>query len=271
MFSRGWRENVRAFPLRELHGQVTDAAAAGVNQHALAWLQLGGVEQRLPRGQRSQRHCRRADVMKRVRFEREFRFANDDIISVRAVAGWIRQAVNLVADFESGHASTEFLDYSGQVPSENEREFMRPEVFHFAFTNFPIDRVHSGRVNADEKFARLWLRTRRIFVVQDFRSAIVVNSNRFHGLRLRAGRFFLGRCACVFDNCFDCCAHWSISPSTWPRLLRASESAAVEAAASTECHRIRFAVLRASWQLAYLSCFDVRCGLMPTPCAAQLL
>ena len=40
---------------------------------------------------------------------------------------------------------------------------MRPEVFHVPFTNFPIDRVHSGRVDADENFTRLWLRTRRIF------------------------------------------------------------------------------------------------------------
>src|SRR5204863_9308365 len=90
------------------------------------------------------------------------------------------QAVNLVADFKSRHASTEFLDYSGQVPSENKREFMRPEVFHVAFTNFPIDRVHSRSVNADENFIGLWLRTRRIFVAQDFRSAVVVNSNGFH-------------------------------------------------------------------------------------------
>src|SRR6266446_4721561 len=102
------------------------------------------------------------------------------MISVRAVARRIRQAVYLVADFESRHASTEFLDYSGQVPSENEREFMRPEVFHVTFTNFPIDRVHSGRVNADENFARLWLGTRCVFVAQDFWSAVVVNSNRFH-------------------------------------------------------------------------------------------
>src|ERR1700736_812679 len=114
--------------------------------------------------------------MKRVRFEREFWFANDDIISVRAVASRIRHAVNLVADFELGHASTEFLDYSGQVPSENEREFMRPEVFHVAFTNFPIDRVHTRSVNADENFARLWLRTRRVFVLKDLRSAVFVNS-----------------------------------------------------------------------------------------------
>ena len=84
---------------------------------------------------------------------------------------------------------------------------MRPEVFHVAFTNFPIDRVHSGCVDADENFTRLWLRTRRVFVLQSFRSAVVVNSNRFHCLRCRAGRFFLGRCACVFDNCFDCSAH----------------------------------------------------------------
>src|SRR6059058_2822096 len=129
--------------------------------------------------------------MKRLRFEREFWFVNDGVISVRAVASRIGQAVNLVADLESRHASTEFLDYSGQVPSENEREFMRPEVFHVAFTNFPIDRVHSRRVDSDENFARLWLRTRRFFVLQDFRSAVVVNSNRFHGLRCRAGRSFL--------------------------------------------------------------------------------
>jgi len=56
---------------------------------------------------------------------------------------------------------------------------MRPEVFHVPLTNFPIDRVHSGRVDSDENFPRLWLRTRRIFVLQDFRSAVVVNSNCF--------------------------------------------------------------------------------------------
>ena len=74
---------------------------------------------------------------------------------------------------------------------------MRPEVFHVAFTNFPIDRVHSRRVNSDENFARLWLRTRRIFVLQDFRSAVVVNSNCFHGLRCCAAIFFRKLRLCV--------------------------------------------------------------------------
>src|SRR5690349_11028798 len=103
--------------------------------------------------------------MERLRFEHDFGFAHNDVISIRAVACRIGKAVNLVADFESRHTSTEFLDYSGQVPSENEREFMRPEVSHVAFTNFPIDRVHSGRVDSDKNFARLWLRTRRFFVL----------------------------------------------------------------------------------------------------------
>src|SRR2546430_17051237 len=118
--------------------------------------------------------------MKRLRFKREFGFANDDIISVGAVADGIGQAVNLVADFESSRGRgtrSEFLDYSGQVPSENEREFMKPEVFHVAFTNFPIDRVHSRCVNADENFTGLWLRTRCVFVLKDLRAAAVVNSN----------------------------------------------------------------------------------------------
>ena len=44
---------------------------------------------------------------------------------------------------------------------------MRPEVFHVAFTNFPIDRVHSGSVDSDQNFTGLWLRTRRVFVPRD--------------------------------------------------------------------------------------------------------
>jgi Pyridine nucleotide-disulphide oxidoreductase len=72
IFGGSRRQNVRAFPFCELHGEVTDSAAAGVNQHALAWLQLRDVEQRLPRSQRGQRHRRCANVMKRVRFAREF-------------------------------------------------------------------------------------------------------------------------------------------------------------------------------------------------------
>ena len=59
---------------------------------------------------------------------------------------------------------------------------MRPEVFHVPFTNFPIDRVHSGRVDSDDNFTGLWLRARRVFVTKDFRSAVLVNSNCFHCL-----------------------------------------------------------------------------------------
>ena len=81
-----------------------------------------------------------------------------------------------------GGPRPDFFHDAGQVPSKNEREFMRPEVFHVPFTHFPIDRVHSGRVDSDENFIGLWLRTRRVFVVKNLRSSVVVNSNRFHGL-----------------------------------------------------------------------------------------
>src|ERR1700685_515800 len=103
--------------------------------------------------------------MKRIRFEREFCFSNHDIISVRAVAGWISHAVNLVADFESRNARSDFFYRARDIPPGNERQFMRPEVFHVAFTNFPIDRVQSRYVNSDENFTHLWLRTRRVFVL----------------------------------------------------------------------------------------------------------
>ena len=36
ILGRRRREHVRAFPLRQLHGNVSNSAAAAVNQHALA-------------------------------------------------------------------------------------------------------------------------------------------------------------------------------------------------------------------------------------------
>jgi hypothetical protein len=59
---------------------------------------------------------------------------------------------------------------------------MRPEVFHVTFTNFPIDRVHTRSVDADQNLAILWVRTRRIFILNHVSSAVSVNSNCFHGL-----------------------------------------------------------------------------------------
>ena len=75
---------------------------------------------------------------------------------------------------------------------------MRPEVFHVAFTNFPIDRVHSRSVNSDQNFIGLWLRTRRVFVLQDFRSAVVVNSNAFMVCDVALADFLWLRCC---DSC----------------------------------------------------------------------
>ena len=62
-----------------------------------------------------------------------------------------------------------------------------------------------------ENFTRLWLRTRRVFVLQDFRSAVVVNSNRFHGLVHCAGRFFPGTsrvCLIIASIVLLITAHW---------------------------------------------------------------
>jgi len=150
-----------------------------MNQHALTWPQLARLSNnRLPPGQRSQRTALR-DVMKDFGLSGEFLDRERRYIRHTRVACRIRQTVNLVADFESRHAFTEFLDDSGQVPSENEREFMRPEVFHVTFHELSIDRVQSRCADADETHPPVAADAVRLRSARP-PSAVVVNSNRFH-------------------------------------------------------------------------------------------
>ena len=46
--------------------------------------------------------------------------------------------------------------------------------------HFPIERVYASGVNPDEHFAFFYSWTWRIFVPQDFRSAVIVNSDCLH-------------------------------------------------------------------------------------------
>jgi hypothetical protein len=50
----GGADDLGAKVLGELHGQVPDPAAGGMDQHPLPWLQLGGVDQDLPGGEAGQ-------------------------------------------------------------------------------------------------------------------------------------------------------------------------------------------------------------------------
>ena len=113
-----------------------------------------------------------------------------------AVACAIRQTVNLVAFFDPsrGHVvRPKFLNHTGHVPTGYERERVRDEIFHVTAANFPIDRIHTSGMDSDQDFARSWLRTRRILILEYFRTAVVVNSNRLHVRGLICPVLFCGQ------------------------------------------------------------------------------
>jgi len=120
-------------------------------------------------------------VMKRRRLERNLGFAHDCVFGISAIARRVGQTVNFVALLKSGHTRADLFHNTRQVPPRNKREFVWQEVLQVTFTNFPIGRVHPGRVNSDENVGRrgdFW--TRRLFILQDFRPAVLVDSNSFH-------------------------------------------------------------------------------------------
>ena len=143
--------------------------------------------------------------MKCVRFQRDFGFAHDHIFGIRAVACVIRQAVNLIAFFKpsrGGGIRPNFLNQARHVPTEDERERVRQEIFHVTGANSPINRIHASRMDSDQDFTLSWLWTRRVLVLEDLRPAVVMNSNRFHGLRV-----CMGRNAHVFGDRFNRSGH----------------------------------------------------------------
>ena len=52
-----------------------------------------------------------------------------------------------------------------------------------AFANLPVHRVDSGGMDADENIAGHRIRLRRLFILQHFRTAVLMNAHRFHRSR----------------------------------------------------------------------------------------
>ena len=66
------RENFRTACFRNLYRETTDSARAAMNENSLTRLEFRSVDQRLPCGQRRQRHGGRLNKRERFRFDRRF-------------------------------------------------------------------------------------------------------------------------------------------------------------------------------------------------------
>src|SRR5215469_3588732 len=118
--------------------------------------------------------------MERLRFDRERRSANRDVIGIGAIARRISHRENLVAFFKLRYAKPDFLHHARDVPAGNERKLVLDEPIQRTGTYFPIERVDASGMNVDEHFAFLHLWAWRIIVLQDLRSAVTVKSDCVH-------------------------------------------------------------------------------------------
>src|SRR5215472_7836540 len=115
--------------------------------------------------------------MERLRFDRERRSANRDVIGISAIACGISHRENLVAFFKLRHAKPDFLHHARHVPAGNERKLVLDEPIQRTGTHLPIERVYASGMNTDEHFAFFHLWAWRILVLQDLWSAVTVNSD----------------------------------------------------------------------------------------------
>jgi hypothetical protein len=125
--------------------------AGGVNQHGLTGLQVRGVHQRLPGGQRRQRHGGGVDMVQRGGFVGDFAGLDGDVFGVSAVADDVGPSVDFIADRERADFGSDLDHLAGDVPAEGQGQAMVQELLQIAFPDFPIHRVDRRRPNPDQE------------------------------------------------------------------------------------------------------------------------
>ena len=118
--------------------------------------------------------------MERLRFHCDRGFANGDVIGISAVLRRVSHGEDFVALFESRHTLVNFFHHPRHIPTGDQRKFMLDDFFELTGAHFAVERVHASGMNPDEHFAFPYFWTWRIFVLQDFRSAVIVNSDCLH-------------------------------------------------------------------------------------------
>ena len=144
----GGADHVRTAGLGDLHGHVPDAAGGGVDEHPLARLDVGVLDERLPCGQRHERQGGGLHVVEGGGLGGEPGRGGGDVLGVGSVPERVREhPEHLVAGGEARDADAHLLHHSGQVPAEHERGRAEEAA---VLTVLPVGGVDAGGLDADE-------------------------------------------------------------------------------------------------------------------------
>src|SRR5271155_2182165 len=155
-----------------------------MDQHRLSGgkIHRGLCEKSFPRRQCSYRHCCTVHMIERGRLFNEIGCGNDDELGVGAVAHHVRAGVDRIAHCEPAAIRAYLFDGAGNIQAWHEWQLKRYELFEIAFSYLPVYRIDSRRMHADEHFALTRFGTRGFFVLERFRTAVLVYSNCLHGV-----------------------------------------------------------------------------------------
>ena len=122
----------------------------------------------------------------RFRLERGVILLRDYKLGITALFFKTEICVYRIAFLEPGYLTARLLHYARHVHSWNEREVGAST--EMAFANGNVHRINCRSHYSDENFVIFWLRPRRIFIFQYFRSAVLMNHNRLHRRLCRGGK-----------------------------------------------------------------------------------
>ena len=136
--------------LGHLDDRGPETAGAGVDEDLLAGLDVGDVDQGLPRGQRHERYGGGFLERQRPRLERDVVGIDGDELGEGPDPQVTRAGVHLVADLEVAHVGAHLGDHSGDVVTEDERRLVLQELLELAVADHLVQRVDAGRSDVDE-------------------------------------------------------------------------------------------------------------------------
>jgi hypothetical protein len=150
-------------------------------------MQIRSVNQCLPRRRAGRSHTSSLREADGARFRRELVFYCGDEFGVASFAFQGEKREDWIARFVFSHFVSDFLDYTGRVHSENKRK-IADQFRQVTFANRHIDRVDRSCDDADKNFIVRWLRSRHVFKLHHFRSAVGMDHNGAHLRALRTRR-----------------------------------------------------------------------------------